>query len=207
MRRLAVAGAGGHGLVCADIARLAGYDQVLFFDDDPSAGQAFPFPVHGPVSDIPALGCDAFVAIGSNAARAAVQSSLEAAGVRIATLAHPSAYVASSAFLGAGSAVMAGAVVNPFARLGRGCIVNTCASVDHGCALGDFCHVAVGAHLAGDVTLGERCMVGAGAVVIQGLRVAAGAVIGAGAAVVRDVDAAGTYAGVPARALRAGGGR
>ncbi len=26
-------------------------------------------------------------------------------------------------------------------------------------------------------------------------------------AVVRDVDAAGTYAGVPARALRAGGGR
>ena len=207
MRRLAIAGAGGHGLVCADLARLAGYGEVLFFDDDPRAGEGFPFPVAGPVSEIAPLGCDAFVAIGSNAVRAAVQSALEGAGVRVATLVHPSAYVAPSAALGPGCAVMAGAVVNPFARLGRGCIVNTCASVDHGCSVGDFCHVAVGARLAGDVALGNGCMVGAGAVVIQGLKVASGAAIGAGAAVVRDITGAGTYAGVPARLLHAEGGR
>lgn len=205
MRRLAIAGAGGHALVCADIARLCGYGEVLFFDDDPLAGKDFPFPVEGPVSGILSLGCEAFVAIGSNAARSAVQSALEGAGVRVATLVHPSAYVAPSADLGPGCAVMAGAVVNPYARLGRGCVVNTCASVDHGCSVGDFCHVAVGARLAGDVTLGEKCMVGAGAVVIQGLRVAGGAVVGAGAAVVRDVEAPGTYAGVPARPLHEGG--
>lgn len=207
MRRLAIAGAGGHGLVCADLARLCGYGEVLFFDDDPLAGEGFPFPVEGPVSAIPTLGCGTFVAVGSNAARGAVQSALEAAGVWVATLVHPSAYVAPSAALGPGCAVMAGAVVNPYARLGRGCVVNTCASVDHGCSVGDFCHVAVGAHLAGDVVLGRGCMVGAGAVVIQGLKVASGAAIGAGAAVVRDITGAGTYAGVPARLLHAEGGR
>lgn len=203
MRRLAIAGAGGHGLVCADVARLCGYEEVLFFDDDPLAGEGFPFPVEGPVSDIPSFGCDAFVAIGSNAARTAVQSVLEGAGVCVATLVHPSAYVAPSVTLGPGCAVMAGSVVNPYARLGRGCIVNTCASADHGCSVGDFCHVAVGARLAGDVTLGGGCMVGAGAVVIQGLRVAAGTVIGAGATVVRDINHPDVYVGTPASVLSA----
>lgn len=203
MRRLAVAGAGGHALVCADIALLAGYGEVFFFDDDPAAAEGFPFPVEGPLSAVPSLGCDAFVAIGSNDVRARIQSGFEEAGLRVATLVHPSAAVASSASLAPGCAVMAGAVVNPFAHLGRGCIVNTCASVDHGCDVGDFCHVAVGAHLAGDVRLGAGCMVGAGAAVIQGLEIEGGTVIGAGAAVVGDIMRMGIYVGVPAHLLKA----
>lgn len=64
--------------------------------------------------------------------------------------------MAESAERGAGTVIMDGAVVNPFARLGKDCIVNTCASVDHGCMVEDYVHVTVGAYLCGTVSVGAH---------------------------------------------------
>lgn len=33
--KLAIIGAGGHGRVVADIAKLNGYEEIVFFDDNP----------------------------------------------------------------------------------------------------------------------------------------------------------------------------
>ena len=35
MRRLAILGAGGHGISVAEAATLDGWDDVVFFDDEP----------------------------------------------------------------------------------------------------------------------------------------------------------------------------
>jgi acetyltransferase-like isoleucine patch superfamily enzyme len=56
--------------------------------------------------------------------------------------------------------------------------------------------------LASAVEVGEGAHVGAGAVVRQCLRIGDWSVVGAGAAVVRDVAAAQTVVGVPARPMR-----
>ncbi len=203
MKTLIIIGGSGHGKVCADIAELMGYKEILFLDNDESLQECGGHRVVGHGDDISSFGQDAeyFVAIGNAETRAKVTARILEQGGRLATLVHPSAVVAGITRLGEGSAVMAGAVINPGAVLGRGCIVNTAASVDHDCNIGDFVHVAVGAHLCGTVSVGEGTWIGAGATVSNNVSICEGVMLGAGAVVVRDITEPGTYVGVPARKI------
>lgn len=196
--KLVIIGASGQGRVCADIARLVGYQQIIFLDDGDAPCAA------GKVNDYPRYlqEADFFVAIGNCAVRRKLQTGLEENGASIATLIHPSAVVARDVSVGRGTAIMAGAVVNPGTVLGCGCIVNTCASVDHDCCVGDFVHIAVGASVCGTVCLEEESWIGAGAVIIQGLSICAGCMLGAGTVVVKSITEKGTYLGVPARKVK-----
>jgi hypothetical protein len=58
----------------------------------------------------------AIVAIGNNALREKLIQQLAEVGFKLATVVHPQAFVSPSAILGAGSAVMAGAIVGTEAR-------------------------------------------------------------------------------------------
>lgn len=203
-RTLRILGAGGHGRVCADIARRMGlWRGIAFLDDDPVAGAGQGLQVQGPLRSASdrILDGDFFVAIGDNRTRERIQGELEAAGASLATLVHPSAVLADSAVLGPGTAVMAGAVVGCDARVGRGCILNTMASLDHDGVLGDFVHATPGVVLAGTVRIGRRVFLGAGSVVSNDVRIGDDVVVGAGGVVVRDLDEPGTYVGVPVRRL------
>ena len=195
--RLVIIGASGHGMVVADIACLVGYDDIRFLDDDSAKKSCCGYPVVGPVSDAAFIESNLFVAIGNAAVRRELMERYRHA--TFPSLVHPSAVVARTSRLGAGTVVMAGAIINPGAIVGRGCIVNTCASVDHGCMVADFAHVAVGAHLCGEVTVGAGVWIGAGSTVSNNVDICAGTTVGAGAVVVRDITEAGTYVGVPVR--------
>ena len=200
MNRLVIVGAGGHGKVVADIARLCGYGDIAFLDDAPGLAQVLGYQVLGPVSSLSMYPQDDFVvAIGKAAARRRIQDELVHKGARLVTLVHPSAVVAQGVKMGVGSVVMAGAVINPSAKVGCGCIVNTSASIDHDCDIGDYAHISVGAHLAGSVPVGDGSWIGIGTVVSNNVSVCPDCVVGAGAVVVRDVTVPGTYVGVPAR--------
>ena len=195
---IVIIGAGGQGRVCADIAGLMGYGQILFLDDGDSPCAA------GKISDYSRYLQDAdfFVAIGNGAVRRKIQTMLEENGAPIATLIHPNATVAKDVEIGRGTAVMAGAVINPGATVGCGNIVNTCASVDHDCRVGNYLHIAVGARICGTVTLEDNSWIGAGAVIIQNLTICSGCMIGAGAVVVKNITEPGTYLGVPAKKVK-----
>ena len=150
--KLKIIGASGHGKVVADIAALLGYDEIEFYDDDPSLHSCGGWPVVGVSADCKPEEDQVFVAIGSPKIRQRLMEALPEA--RMPVLVHPGAVVARDVSLGRGSVVMAGAVVNPGAKLGQGVIINTCASVDHDCVLEDYVHVAVGAHLCGADRIG-----------------------------------------------------
>jgi UDP-perosamine 4-acetyltransferase len=204
-------GAGGHAKILVEILRsLGGWELVGFTDQRPELkGSTFMgVPILGDDGLLPALraeGVDeAFIGVGAIrdvSARKKLFALATGYGFEMITLVHLSAYVAPSARLGQGVAVLPGAVVNTDVRLGDNVTAYSGAIVEHDCVIGDHVHLSPGVHLAGGVHIEPEAFVGIGASIIQGIRVGAGAVIGAGAAVVRDVPAGCTVVGVPARVL------
>ena len=200
--RLNILGASGHGKVVADIARLNGYNEIYFFDDDRSIKECAGYTVVGSENDLSIAIGHIFIAIGNAKTRRRV---MEKYKTRIfPVLVHPSAVVADGVEIGYGTVVMAGAVINPGARIGQGCIVNTSSSIDHDCIVGDCCHIAVGTHLCGTVTVGTGTWIGAGVTVSNNVNICCGCMVGAGAVVIKNIDTPGTYVGVPARNMKRG---
>lgn len=198
MKDLIIIGASGHGRVVADIARLNGYEEIVFLDDNKEVKECGGYPVIGDSSTAP--DGEIFIAVGNARIRKML---MERYSDRVMpVLIHPNAVVAEDVRIGSGSVIMAGAVINPGAMIGVGCIINTCSSLDHDCVVGDYVHVAVGAHLCGTVNVGESTWIGAGATVSNNVNICGNCMIGAGAVVVKDIMEEGTYVGVPARLVK-----
>ena len=204
MKRIVLVGASGHGKVCAEIAKLNGYGDIIFLDDNPDVKRCSNYNVVGSTSDFYQFindDTEFFVSIGNHEIRKQIQEKIENAGGIIKNLVHPQAVISEDVLFGAGTVVMAGAVINPGARTGKGTIINTSSSVDHDCTIGDWCHVAVGSHISGSVSVGDRCWIGAGATIINDISVCNDVTIGAGAVVIRDIHKFGKYVGVPVKRL------
>lgn len=203
---LLVAGAGGHGKVVADAAAISGkYDTVAFLDDRyPGITTVGDWRVVGKLSDassnLEEFG--AFVAaFGDAPLRLQALEMAERLGFSLAVVVHPAATLAGTVSLGAGTVVLAGAVVNFDAAVGRGCIINTGAVVEHDCRLEDGVHVCPGASVAGEVRIGRCSWIGIGACVTQRITIGNEVTVGAGAACVRDVPDGRVVVGVPAKEI------
>jgi UDP-perosamine 4-acetyltransferase len=203
-------GAGGHAKVLIDILRRAGEYEIVGLLDPDQAGET--------LADVPVLGGDeqmpkiraagvtaAFIGVGGvgdNSMRTALYEKALANGFSLVNAIHPRSIIASSAHLGQGVTIMAGAIVNPDVQIGDNVIINTGAIVDHDCEIGAHAHISPGAVLSGGVRVGNGAHVGAGATVRQYIQIGDGAIVGAGAVVVRDVAENSIVVGVPARILR-----
>jgi sugar O-acyltransferase (sialic acid O-acetyltransferase NeuD family) len=141
---------------------------------------------------------DFFVGIGDNEIREKLLKGLELEKANVPVLIHPSAYIGENVKLGAGTIVMAGAVIICNSLIGKGVIVNTSSSIDHDNIIGDYVHISPGAHIAGDVKVGNNSWICIGATVINHLTITDHCTIGAGAVVIKSITESGTYVGVPA---------
>jgi sugar O-acyltransferase (sialic acid O-acetyltransferase NeuD family) len=203
--RLVIFGAGGHAKVVAEaaLARTPGREIIILDDAIEGRTMISGFPVSGGRDQLAALSDVPVVpAIGDNRARAQLIEWLLKRGHRLETIIHPSATVADSVKIDAGSFVSAGAIVIAEARICRGAIVNTGASVDHDCIVGEAAHIAPGVHLCGNVRIGPRTLVGVGTCIAPGISIWEDVIIGAGSTVIRDINESGTFIGNPARRLR-----
>lgn len=204
-KKLIIIGAGGHGRVAADIAKLMKKYSVIYFLDDKQTGKVCGvYDIIGKTSDVYKYvkNYDIFIAIGNAELRKKLFFELKKTGASVPVLIHPSSIIANDVCLDAGTIVMAGAVINPNSKIGIGCIINTGATVDHDCKVCDFAHISVGSHLAGNVFVGEKTWVGIGSSVINNINIANNCVIGAGAVLVKDIKETGTYVGVPAKKIK-----
>lgn len=201
MNRLIIVGAGGHGKVIADNALKNGYTDICFVDDH-ATGECMSFSIIGVCEELPKLNdgkTDFVIGIGNNAIRKKIAQVYD---VNWVTLVHPSAQIADNVYIGRGTVVMAGAVVNACAVIGEHCIINTCAVIEHDNVIEDYVHISPKAALGGTVHVGTGTHVGIGATVINNIEICTDCVIGAGAVVIRNVVNGGTYVGVPARKIR-----
>lgn len=194
----------------ADIVRAGlDYDIVGFLDDvyPDRHGQSFcEAPVLGGREQLERLLVDrvrhVILGFGNNGARRSLAQSLVTQGFELGRAIHPRATVAADVRVGAGTVIMAGAVVNPNTTIGENVVVNTCASVDHDCVLDDAVHIAPGARLAGGVRVDKETWIGLGALVLEGRSVGPRTMVGAGAVVTRDLPADVIAYGAPAKVIR-----
>lgn len=207
-------GATGQAKVLRDVIGSSGPRLVALFENSRDVSSPWPdvplfYGTEGLTAwlaqqrELTGIGC--LVAIGGNRGgdRVHIQRDLQARGLPPIIARHRTAFVAESARVGAGSQILANAVVAVDAVLGEACIVNTAATVDHECRLGNGVHVCPGAHLAGLVEVGDNVMIGTGAIVLPRIKLGADATIGAGATVTKDVAPGDCVVGVPARSIRA----
>lgn len=192
--KLLIIGAGGHGRSVAEAAELSrAFEVVGFLDDALPVGKAvLNGAVLGAISDLSNVEsldsyralCDrAIVAVGNNTVREKLTLQLVDAGLPMATVIHPGAFVSPSAEVGTGSAVMAGAILGTEAFLGLCAIVNCGAVVDHHAQVEDFGHLGVNASMAGGTRLGRGAWMQAGAVLGYGVEIPAGVSLSPGEAV------------------------
>lgn len=200
MNRLIIIGASGHGKVVADIARLNGYSDIVFLDNDKKFSSCLGYPVLGPDSMVSELDGEIFIAVGNAEIRKKLMEREQKRSFPI--LIHPKAVVAENTHIGEGTVIMAGAVINPGVNIGKGCIINTGSSVDHDCEVKDYVHISVGVHLCGTVIVEENTWIGAGTTVSNNVHICSDCLVGAGAVVIKDIEIPGTYVGVPSRMLK-----
>ncbi len=202
---------GGHASVVIDAASLQGEVTItaILDDDDTALGATrYGVPIIATLEHLEAmpeqgfhqfiLGLGGTDTPGGARHREAVFERAWKAGLEPVTIIHPRSIIAGGVSIGGGSAVLAGAILNPRSRVGVNAIINSGAIVEHDVRVGDHAHVAPGAILCGGVSIGSRAHVGAGAVIRQGLSIGDDAVIAAGAVVVRDVPAGAVMMGTPA---------
>ena len=122
-------------------------------------------------------------------------------GLSPISLAHPAAWIADNAVIGAGAQILAGAIVAAEARLGRQCIVNHNALVEHETQVGDAVEIGPGATVLGITSIGINTLIGAGATVLSRLKIGSDVTIGAGTVVCDDVPDKETVGSQTARPL------
>ena len=197
---LLVFGAGGHGRVVADAARVKHQWKVVVASDRKLADhqtELLPGVRLLSADAARALNTSVHIAIGNNSFRQ------KEAGFwgheRLASVVHQQAVVSVFSDVGPGSFIAALAIVGPLARVGMGVIVNHGAVVDHDVEVGAFSHIAPNASLGGHVKLGQRVLIGSGAVVLPSIVIGDDVTVGAGSVVNENLLEPGTYVGIPAR--------
>jgi sugar O-acyltransferase (sialic acid O-acetyltransferase NeuD family) len=205
-----IIGAGGHARVLIDCIRAGGNTlPIVALDRDVRmhGNDIHGVEIVGGDNEIDRLGGEGMGfsigvgATGGAEVRAALYRKALACGLVPFTAIHPSAIVASSVEIGAGSQIFAGTVINAATDLARNVIVNTGAIVEHDCRVDENAHIAPGACLGGEVVVGAGAHIGIGAVILNGVSIGAKSVVGAGAVVIRDVAPGETVVGNPAKPI------
>ncbi|MBQ3674916.1 MAG: acetyltransferase [Campylobacter sp.] len=189
--KIYIYGASGHGKVVADVAKSAGYKEIIFLDD---SGELKFSP------DLPKF--PVIIAIGDNKIRANLQKKVSEAGFEIATLIHETAVISPTAKIGRGVVIMPNVVVNADAMINDGVILNSACVIEHDCKIGKFAHISPNSALAGGVEVGEFIHIGIGSSIIQKIKIGKNCVIGAGSAVTKDIDENCVAVGVPAKIIK-----
>ncbi|HEX6441310.1 MAG TPA: hypothetical protein VF007_03925 [Stellaceae bacterium] len=147
-------------------------------------------------------GAHYLIAIGDPRIRARIWVELLALGIRFATLIHPTAQVASSARIGAGTILCPMSHAGPRSTLGQNLLLNAYAGVGHQSRIGDHCVLSPYSLAAGHAVLGEGCFLGSHVLVAAAKTVGAFGKVAAGSMVYRDLPPRCLALGNPAKPVR-----
>lgn len=102
------------------------------------------------------------IAIGNNEIRKNIVKKIKHV---MPSLVHPSAQLASEVILGAGTVVLANAVIQAGAIIGEHCMINANVVIDHDVQMGDFVNVYPNVYIGGAATIGDHATIAPGTII------------------------------------------
>ncbi|MCR2802507.1 acetyltransferase [Paenibacillus soyae] len=209
VKNIIVFGAGGHAKTVIDTLEKQGLYRIagLLDGGKPAGSVIYGYEVLGNeewLADRAGEIEGAIVAIGDNWRRSQVADAIRslAPDLPFVSAIHPAAHIARGARIGAGSVIMAGAVLGSDAELGEHGIMYPGASIDHDCRIGRFVSWAPRSVSGGNVTVGDFSAIAIGAVLIHSVTVGEHCVVGAGSTVIRSIPSNTVAFGTPAKPVR-----
>jgi len=172
---LVLLGGGGHCKSCIDVIEQIGkYRIVGILDKQEKLGESvLGYKFLGTDEEIPRLvksNLLFFITIGqieSAKRRIELFFKIKKLGGKLPVIVSPSAYTSKHSFIGEGSIIMHGSVINAGAKVGVNCILNSKALLEHDVIVGNHCHISTGVLINGSVSVGDESFVGSGSVVVQ----------------------------------------
>lgn len=204
--RILIVGAGGFGREVlhwaraawpAPIATVAGF--LSAHEPRHWRGGDLPAVIGDPDDFVPAAGDGFLLGVGIPDVRRRLAETLMARGARFLTLVHPTAIVAPTAEIGAGSIICPFAVVSDNARVGRCVLLNYHTSLGHDASAGDFAVLSPYATLGGNAHVAEDVFLGMHASVGPGRRVGPRSKVSANSCALADAPADSLVFGAPGR--------
>ena len=204
--RIIIVGAGGFGREVLQWVRDAWPEQTSriagFLSADRSQLENHDYPldiIADPDRYEPTPGDGLLLAIGIPEVRRRVAQALKSRGAEFLTLIHPTAIVAPTASIGAGSILCPYAIVSDAAQVGSCVLLNYHSSLGHDASAGDYAvlspYAAIGgnAHIEADVFMGLHASVG------PGKRIGVRSKVSANSCALADAPADSIIYGVPGR--------
>lgn len=209
--RVAIWGATGPALIVEDILQLGGEYEIAGYLDNihperkgESFGQASVLGGEEVLDNLFENGVrNMIIAFANGPAKLRLAQRLCARGFKLITAIHPSASVARSAVIGAGTIIRAQVAVGPRTSIGESCLLGYGITISHDCIVGDGVHISSGANVAGGCRIGRTAWIAVGANIIDGKSIGENTTVGAGSIVVHDLPANVIAYGSPARTIRA----
>jgi len=206
-KKLIIVGAGGCGREVLQWALAAMPYQsewhiAGFLDDNPEAlkGYETGYALLGAVSSWQPQSDEVFVcAIGSPGVKKRVALSLEERGARFATIIHPTAILATTAFLGKGVVLSPFSTVSADAVIGDHAFLNLNTSIGHDAKVGSYSTLSSYVDVTGYVKIGDSVFVGSHVAIVPKVSVGDGAFLCAGSIIMTHVKQGQKMLGNPAR--------
>jgi sugar O-acyltransferase (sialic acid O-acetyltransferase NeuD family) len=209
-----IGGEGNGGVVAACVEEMSlkhgnGEWQILGFLNDFHKGTICGQSVLGPTMEVASLLKDediyfsfAVHPIEHGMVRVKLFEQLNIPDKRLATIIHPSAFVAPNAEIGPGCFIMANTYIGPQTVLEKSVYVMANCVIGHNDRIGRFCHISAGSTISSYVKIGEASDVCLAASVLEKVTIGSYCVIGANALLTKSTGDSELYIGSPARLHR-----
>ncbi len=194
MKKMILIGYGGHAESVADSIRQEGEYDIIGYTDVKKAKETIAYPYLGEDNVLynmyhkgvnNAVICIGY--LGKTNIRDILYKKVKDIGFQLPVIVDRTAVLADNVFIGEGTYIGKGAIINAKSKVGKMCIINSGAVIEHESKIGDFTHVSVKAVLCGNVIVGDHTFIGANTTIIQGLEIGGYSNIGAGSIILRDV--------------------